>query len=437
MPLTKIAKKSKDKAGLSLFPEGPKGSGPTSHEFKSMFDPARPTASTLGKFEPELMEILRAKPTEDVEGKENLKKRARQNTLGKLLGSLAQLGGVAMGGDAVRLDDQVNPFILGELENMKAMEADELARYYDEVFKTGVMNNRTINDYRSQGRQMQFQDDQLGKRQDFSREQQGEQFRFQDEQLDKRQGHQSEEARKRAKDAINQIYSRGQVSLNDAMAKKGVNPKSPNAMEEFTQRMTEEFEYDIGKPYFAPRGGVGKSAHPKLSDPDFMKKVREGREIQLNNLRQERNYIKKLPSFNAENPELEMDPKEKEAQLKYLDERIKLYEQIDVSKDDQVSLDLYEIGSQAQDQTMGPKPEQGMQYPPPNAQMGKEQVISDIAGKIETNASKIADYKNWDANTASMVKEMIDQAVEAGVFETKNEAAEQIIRGAEAFNSQK
>lgn len=432
MPLSRAAENARKKAGTSLLP---KEIGTSSSDFVSLFDPKNSgSGKTLATFEPELMEYLREAPEPDTEGRENLKKRSRQNVMGRLLSSMAQLGGVASGGDATRLEDNQSPFILNKLQEMDQNEATALSQYYDEVFKTQQQNNRTTNQWRAQEAGRQFTDQQRQAGEEFRDNQRQATEQFRDEQRSKSEEFNESEARKKAKDAVNLIYSRGNVAIRKEMVDYGVDPNSKNAMEELTKRKTEEFQKEMDKPHYAPRSNYGSgSRSPIESDPDWQKTFRKGREQEISRIKQQINSIRKEPE-DYNNP--------KETRIKELQDRLKLYEEISLNPKDQVVMDLYELGKTQQQSTqMGPPEEQQIIPQPPPTQspyMQKKQLrnetISNIGGQIQQNSTKIADYQNWDAETASLVQQMVDQSIEAGIFKNQQEAIQGIIEGALEFS---
>jgi len=253
---------------------------------------------------PVLMDYVNPKPQPDTASEEVLKRRSKWNTLGRLIGSLGQLGGMASGGDAVGIVDNVSPFITGRLLELDDTYRNDLSNWANRAFQMDMHNNRLQNEERQAQRDNQFQE----------------------QRMDIQHQNAKAIAEQRAQDALKALQAKNSEAQAKEMRQVGVDPSAKDAMPKYLQAMRRKFENDLA---YKNRMGRGSGKDKDVPDSDFVEVVRVGRE-------------KKLAELNNQLRELSSETVPDQNQVKALQDRIDDLRNLKVKKDNQVALDLYE-----------------------------------------------------------------------------------------------
>ncbi len=439
MPLSNSGNNYIKAYGEKKFPYPTPANKPQASPF--IYNPQQSQQPTENKYK--FMEMVQEKPERDVEGEEALKKRARNNAIGKAFGALGQLGGMAAGGDAVEIEDGQSPFIMQQSQFLDTDYRERLQEWGNKNFQTEQFNTQLQNQIAGK------QDDR-----DFSREtsQNDQRFRteermggqeFTSAQSDKANQQQRDLVDQKAKRETEQFYRMDRAAQDKAMRDAGVDPRSPNAMQEYTQ---------------GQKNKVGKSNSEKAADPEFVGVVRRGRDKSLQELRNQLANVEQEP-VNY------LDPTAKGNKIKSIQDRIKMMETLKVTADNQVALDLYDIGMQSQSQPQSqetrapfidaylPQNQSRTQQAQPGMATGNTQGVSEKfpsnppgAGsvspeqrtkiinstilQIKSNKEKFFPATGQEPDYV-FIESLIKQYMDAGLYETENEAFESIIELAE------
>lgn len=179
------------------------------------------------------------KPEFDTETQGRYQDLMKKNAIGKAIGSLFQLAGVASGGDAINTGNTTGALALQGLQNLDIDHKERLRDYSDRLFRTNAFNadlqNREFQDERQYGRQLEG---------------------------NKRQERLAEER---------------------AMIEMGIDPSQPGAKSEFLQKRQQLFEMEkkntqslINARNQAKGPGKGEGV-----DQSFTQNVMRGRQIKL------------------------------------------------------------------------------------------------------------------------------------------------------------
>lgn len=185
----------------------------------------------------ELLNPTIEKPEKNAQETERLQKLSRINALGQMFGGLAQLGGMASGGDAVNLGNQLGDFSFNRFMQLDRDYINQLRDYNSQLFQAELFNKRLNNENAAYDRGRQANEE------DWRRRQEAE-----------------ENAYKRQIDFENQKFDRNQSQdLRRRMQGMGIDPDSPNAYSDFVAKSGQE--WDLNKKntnsLIEARGGSG------------------------------------------------------------------------------------------------------------------------------------------------------------------------------------
>jgi hypothetical protein len=330
-----------------------------------------------------LMDMINPMPQRDQEEEGKLKKRAKWNAVGQAVGALGQLGGMAAGGDAVAIQDNVSPFITDRLQYLDNDYRNRLQRFGVEAFQTGMYNNELEN------RDLQAQRDA-----DLKRELQEE----------------------KGKNALELFMQKSKAEQDKEMRNAGVDPSDPKAKQKYIAAKGRQFNSDINYKDRIGRGRAGSGPDDQEDDTEFVRISRIARGKKLEDLRSQMQELQKNPMMNAE-------------MIKVLNDQIKAYEGIRLKKDNQQAVDLYESEINApQQQQYDPNYMKGAQwsYQPgqgliPMTPQVEQQLFQSIQPILQ------GDYSNVDA--------VISQLIRTGVAANEEEAEEKILDLIEAIQN--
>jgi hypothetical protein len=197
-------------------------------------------------------------PVQDEALQEKIKRRAKMKLIGTAIGSLGQLGGVAAGGDATRLEDGVTPWNLNQLQIADADYRDRLRSWIDRGFTVDMYNNRLQNQEASENYETGVRQDQAAQKAQY------------DAQL----------AEQRAQAALNQLTAKSAIEQREDMAKLGINPDDPTALEQFLDLNRKKFGADMN--LTQARTNSYNRSNTKSSDKNFdLDAMRRGRDAMI------------------------------------------------------------------------------------------------------------------------------------------------------------
>lgn len=368
-----------------------------------MLDPPMPSQQQSGS-RVQLMQYLNPEPQRDVNEEARLKKLAKVNAFGKMIGSVGQLAGMASGGDATMIQDNMSPFVMNKMQTMDTDYRDQLKDYTNRAFQVDMYNNKLSND------DLQTQD-----AQDFQKNirTDDQNFRISERELDQdfRSGEtnktitaQQKNTEDKFKYDMKLFNARSKEDKDQLMMRVGVDPKDPEAMSKFQK---------------AVQGNTNKGI---TEDPEFLATVRRGRDMQLQILKKQYQELEKEPSNYA-------DAKAKENKLKAISDRINMYEKVDLTKDKQVALDLYDFGAET-DLSVGP-PEgydrpsnmnSGQQAQPGQQPVQQKQRTTESNQEMMTQLSNIIKTRDF-----SNIDPLLKMMVEYGYADNEDAATEMIL----------
>jgi hypothetical protein len=401
---------------------------------------------------PKLMQVLQPEPTRDIQGEDNIKRRAKINALGRLFGSLGQLGGMASGGDAVRLEDNSTPWLKNQSMVMDNDFRNQLNQYYNRLFQTDMSNNQLENQWAMRDQDRGFQKELRADDQNFRREERAEDKDFRREERNEAQDFQTQMQDRQFAQQMKQLGVRNQQDFDKMMMGVGVNPRDPNAMKQFLDKMAQQYDnqndYTQAKANWNNRlstsGNKTGATDYNINDPEFQSAFRRGRDLQLTRLR---NQYNKLISSQ---PEFGEDTKLRDKDLEFVISQIKQLETLKPEVNNPLVFDLYEeglnLGPEGVDKSIGPpREEQAIPGISTGAQQGtnrpsslpkfnpditpeqRQQSINTTIDTVRANKSKIlSENPDWQ-----LIGRLIEQSMANGLFDNEEEAFNSIIELAE------
>jgi hypothetical protein len=387
---------------------------------------------------PKLMEFLQSKPERDVQGEENIKRRAKINAFGRLLGSMGQLGGMASGGDAVMLEDTSTPWLKNQSMIMDNDYRNQMNQYYNRLFQTDMANNNLENQWAMRDQDRDFRREERTEDRNFRREERAEDRDFRREERSDAQSFQEKMQDKQFAQQMRQLGVRNQQDLDKMMMGVGINPRSSGAMNDFLDKMGNQFEAQNEFTKARTNWNNRPTGKGEQNQFDQEANFRKGRDLELTRLRNEYNQM-----INASEPNYGQDSKLRDEKLKNVYDRIKQLETLKPDMQNPLVVDLIEagagigeegidksIGVQQEKQNIPPDPRTGQ----PNAQNRTEvtqeqrqQSINSTIDQVRANKSKILSA-NPDYN---FIQKLIDQSMQSGLFDSEEEAFNSIIELAE------
>lgn len=331
---------------------------------------------------PKLMDYINPTPTRDVQEEDRLKKLAKYNAFGRMIGALGQLGGMAAGGDAVAIQDDVSPFVTNRLQYLDDDYRRRLEQFGQEAFRVGMHNNELENEYAREVRGQEFTDAQARIKAEEAR------------QL----------AAQRAQDAMNQLLTKDKQAQEKEMRSLGVDPKDPKAKEKMLAAYKKKFDADIYSKYKTP--GSGKD--DKETDQEFIRIARLGRQAEIDRIQ------KMLDQENSKGLGLR-----NEELIKSLNAQMKSLRDVKLSKENQFALDLYDIGNASNTPQVDPNYMRGADW---SYQPGQG-IVPTTTEQEQRIFRSLQPILHGDDTTLPEVVEML---ISTGVAKTEDEAVDMI-----------
>lgn len=421
MPLSNAGKNAIKAYGQKRFSFNSQPTEPTGSVFQDPIQSGEMNAPTgPAPFSPrkKLLQTINPEPVRDEKEEERLKSLAKVNALGRALGSLGQLAGVASGGDAVGINDTVSPFVTDKLAYLDNDYRNQLQDHFRRSFIIDQFNveqeNRDIadqNDYRAQIDRINMQGAKEKEVLDY-----------------------------RAELEMKKFNAMTAEEKAQAMMNVGINPNSQDATQRFLKVMQDQFGVDSN--YKKSQTAENYANANRMNNPTSdsgesydLETLQSGVKNIVSGIQSERNQV-------LNNPELR--PAEKEQMLKNLDDQLKFWTQTYNPKNNQL------LNRQVMDAASGnqtdPKQAEGVGHPytpgkgfnapqnqkQPAQERSEEEVIKALnqnRSNVIKNAKVISsmDLNNPDEKTAQMVLGYAQELVDLGVTEDLESALETVI----------
>lgn len=425
MPLSNAGKNAIQAYGMKRFAFNPPATStqaanqPTFNQDQAQSGPDKPAGPAPGTgVRARLLQTINPEPVRDTQEEGRLQKLAKVNALGTALGSLGQLAGVASGGDAVEIRNNLNPWIM---DRMAYLDDDYRNQVRDYTTRAFAIDRFNID---QQNQDIQDQN---------TNEWQKEQIRLR-----------GEEARRTAEEQarlrLEEFAQKTDAEKEAEMRKIGIDPRAKNAFDEYIKRTNQQFgvntnyKRSLTAENYANaarqrEGGSGSTEKPTF-DLDTMKK---GVQNIVSDLQKQKGQIKNLP-FN-----------EREAAQKKIDDEIAFWERqynpktnellnervLDAANRDAAT----QSGSGALGEPFTPGRGFNFQQNQPQTQTQQRsedeimQAMNTNRATVIQNAKRIAsiNFENPDPETANLILEKAQELVDLGVFEDQDSAIESII----------
>lgn len=350
------------------------------------------------------MQMNQEMPTPDAELSEKMKRRAKWNLIGKGLSSLAQLGGVAAGGDAVRLDDNVTPWIQNQLLTADDDYRRRMQDWVNKGFQVDLYNNEIANKERSEDYDTKVRADQAAQKAEYDRVL----------------------ANQKAQADLNKLQTQSKIKQFEEMQKVGVDPNSPDAYGQYLKKMQENYindqNYTKARTNWNNRlaGGKSSSSSKRVFSDQELSAYQRGRDAMI---AEERAKLKNIDQ--------DLDSEGYKAVLN----RIKTLESVNPGSNELIDREILMRG--------GSNPQKGQQNQIPN-EFNPEWYLEKNTPKINVKAQESIqsginrmfspEFKNMNqAAQGEIYNQIIQGLLESGSAQSEEEAEQYLI---EIINNQ-
>lgn len=344
----------------------------------------------------QLMQMMQPEPTRDSRSEEMIKKRAKVNAIGRGIGALGQLAGVASGGDASFIPDAQSPFLMNEFNKLDTDYRSRLQDWTKQGFQVDQFNNRVQNDA--------IQD----------------QARLEDGiELDNaRTANDKILNEQRAEYAIQNLMAKSKEELESEMRKVGVNPSDPEAMGKLMKANGLGFSTEINRKKAQTNwnnrvaSGSGRGNTGGAKDPEYdLATLKKGKDAMIAQIDAQ---IKQMNDSG--------DAVQNQEQMKaLLDQRSQL-QQYNPGKNQMIDAEIMQMGIQQDEGDFGgqgsAKQQNPMTFDPARGfnNTPKSKDDPNVRKSIETGLGRVL------SGDLSDIDNLVKTLTESGVFKSEEEA---------------
>ena len=435
MPLSNAGKNAIQAYGMKRFAYNPPATSTqaatqtTFYQDQAQGGPEQPAGPAPGTgVRARLLQTINPEPVRDTQEEGRLQQLAKVNALGTALGSLGQLAGVASGGDAVEIRNNLNPWIM---DRMAYLDDDYRNQVRDYTTRAFAMDRFNID---QQNQDIQDQN---------TNEWQKEQIRLR-----------GEEARRTAEEQarlrLEEFAQKTDAEKEAEMRKIGIDPRAKDAFDQYIKRTNQQ--YGVNTNYRksltaenyanAARTEAGGSKGKKEFDLETLKK---GRQAMLNQYDAQINQLKakmtdKTTKIGDQPLILEQIKQLQSERNRYYNYNPGSNELLDSEIMDAANRDA---GTQPESATLVEympgrgltfnQVQKGLPQQTQPQQRSEEEIMQAMKSNRQSviqNAKRIAsiNFEDPDPETSNLILEKAQELVDLGIFEDQDSAIESILQ---------